>query len=41
MSKNHLYLNRPIVCEDLVQVFDDWKLHSPDMFSGKGSYVNV
>ena len=30
-----MHLSRPITCDDLVQVSEEWKLHSPDMFSAR------
>ena len=32
MQKQNLHLSRLISTEDMVHVFGEWKLHSPDMF---------
>lgn len=37
MSKKKMILTRLISAEDIVYVFGEWKLHSPDMFSLSGA----
>ena len=42
MRKHKLYLNRFISTEDIVFVFGEWKLHSPEMFEeGKGEELEI
>ena len=37
-----MHLSRSITSDDLVQVSDEWKLHSPDMFStSEANFVDV
>lgn len=42
MKKQKMYLNRLISSEDIVYMFGEWKLHSPEMFDAQsGEEVEI